>query len=91
MPARARLWPQTERLKATLLAARLSGDEHYWSVAADAAASLFPYLDTRVPGLWRDLRLESGEFAEGPAPASSFYHLVGALAALNRQRELPAT
>ena len=80
----ARCWPQTERLKAALIAARLSGDDKYWSMAAAAAQSLLPYLETPVAGLWFDVQLPSGELVDSPAPASTFYHLVGAIAALDR-------
>jgi mannose/cellobiose epimerase-like protein (N-acyl-D-glucosamine 2-epimerase family) len=80
----ARFWPQTERLKATLLAAQLTGDEKYWGMAAAAAESLFPYLETPVAGLWLDVQLPSGELVDSPAPASTFYHLVGAIVALDK-------
>jgi len=80
----ARLWPQTERLKAALLAATLTGEHRYWSMAEAAASSWAPYLDTRVPGLWRDVRASSGEYADLPAPASTFYHLVGGIVALTQ-------
>jgi mannose-6-phosphate isomerase len=76
----ARLWPQTERLKAALLAATVTGDSRYSAMAAEAAASLFPHLDTRVAGLWLDARLPTGAFVDSPAFASIFYHLVGAIA-----------
>jgi mannose/cellobiose epimerase-like protein (N-acyl-D-glucosamine 2-epimerase family) len=79
----ARLWAQTERLKSTLLAARVTGDARYLAYAAQAAASLFPYLDTPVTGLWFDVQLPSGVLVDQPAPASTFYHLVGAIAALD--------
>ena len=82
--ANARFWPQTERLKAALLAAALTGEARYWSMAEAAAMSWIPYLDTAVPGLWLDLRLPSGEVVDSPAPASTFYHLVGAIMALNQ-------
>jgi mannose-6-phosphate isomerase len=81
--ADARLWPQTERLKAALLAASLTGDERYWAMAHAAAASLQPYLDTPLQGLWYDVRRPSGEFPAAAAPASTFYHLVGAIVALD--------
>jgi mannose/cellobiose epimerase-like protein (N-acyl-D-glucosamine 2-epimerase family) len=81
--ANARLWPQTERLKAALLAAALTGEPRYWSMAEAAAMSLIPYLNTAVPGLWLDVRLPSGEFVDSPVPASTFYHVVVAIAALN--------
>jgi mannose/cellobiose epimerase-like protein (N-acyl-D-glucosamine 2-epimerase family) len=80
---RARLWPQTERLKAALLAAALTKEPHYETMAEAAVLSFFPYLDAAVPGLWRDVRLPNGEFIGSPVPASTFYHLVGAIAALN--------
>ena len=81
--ANARLWPQTERLKAALLAARLTGESWYWSMAAAAAASLPPYFKTRVTGLWLDIREPGGNIIEAPAPASSFYHVAGAILALS--------
>jgi mannose-6-phosphate isomerase len=81
--ADARFWPQTERLKATLLAATLTGELRYWSMARAAAASLLPYLKTSVPGLWFDVQRPDGSFIDSPAPASTFYHLVGAIVALN--------
>jgi len=81
--ANARFWPQTERLKAALLAATVTGEPRYWSMAHAAAASFFPYLKTPVPGLWFDLRRPDGTFIDSPAPASTFYHLVGAIVALD--------
>ena len=79
----ARFWPQTERLKAALFAAQASGEEKYWVIAAAAAASFLPYLKTPVAGLWLDVQLPSGELVDSPAPASTFYHLVGAIVALD--------
>jgi mannose-6-phosphate isomerase len=80
----ARLWPQTERLKAALLAARLTGEAHYWRMAQAAASSFLPYLRTAVAGVWFDVQLPSGEMLDSPAPASTLYHLVGALAELDQ-------
>ncbi len=85
--ANARLWPQTERLKAALLAAELTQDPRYEAHAAAAASSLLPYLETPVPGLWFDVRLPSGTLLHAPAPASTLYHLVGAIDALVRGPE----
>jgi mannose-6-phosphate isomerase len=82
--ASARFWPQTERLKAALLAAQVTDEEQYWLMAAAAADSLFPYLKTPVTGLWLDVQLPSGELVDSPAPASTFYHLVGAIVALDK-------
>lgn len=71
----ARLWPQTEWLKAALI----FGDE---PTAAAACNGLLRYLDVETPGLWRDRMGEDGGFAAKEAPASSLYHLVCAIAEL---------
>lgn len=76
--ARARLWPQTERIKALLLAARMTGDARCVAGATQALSTLRRYLDVPVLGLWRDTMNVDGTFVDGPAPASSFYHLVAA-------------
>jgi mannose-6-phosphate isomerase len=73
--ATARLWPQTERLKAALLLGRESE-------ARAAAQSLWHYLQTSRPGLWRDRLAEDGRFIDEPAPASSLYHIICAVASL---------
>jgi mannose/cellobiose epimerase-like protein (N-acyl-D-glucosamine 2-epimerase family) len=78
----ARLWPQTERVKGAALAARLTGDVRYWNIAREAAIALLRYLDTPVRGSWYDRLLPYGRFIEEPAPASSFYHIVGAITEL---------
>jgi mannose/cellobiose epimerase-like protein (N-acyl-D-glucosamine 2-epimerase family) len=80
--ADARLWPQTERLKASLLAASLTEETRYWSMAHAATVSFLPYLETTVPGLWFDVQRPSGEISGAAAPASTFYHLVGAIMVL---------
>jgi mannose-6-phosphate isomerase len=80
----ARLWPQTERIKAAVLAAGLTGDAKYWAMAAAGAEGLLAYLRTPIPGLWRDKYLSDETFVEEPAPASSFYHIVLAIAELDR-------
>ena len=70
--ARARLWPQTERLKAALI---LNGDtppDH----AAQALKGLQLYLEPT--GLWRDKQEPAGRFIDEPAPASSLYHIAAA-------------
>jgi mannose/cellobiose epimerase-like protein (N-acyl-D-glucosamine 2-epimerase family) len=77
--ASARLWPQTERLKAAALAARLTGDRRYWATVTDAAAALSRYLETPVAGSWYDRITPDGRIVEEPAPASSFYHIVLAI------------
>jgi mannose-6-phosphate isomerase len=85
--AHARLWPQTERLKATILAAELTGEDAYRSAACEAASALARYLEVPLRGLWRDTMTPSGEFIDEPAPASSMYHIVGAVAQLDRSTQ----
>ena len=79
----ARLWPQTERLKAAVSLAKRSPDSPSWSAAASAAAALSRFLTTRTPGLWHDWRAADGHFPPARAPASSFYHIVCAIAELS--------
>lgn len=82
--ANARLWPQTERLKANTLAAELTGEAAYRSAACESATALARYLDVPLRGLWRDTMSAAGEFVDEPAPASSMYHIVSAIAQLDR-------
>jgi mannose-6-phosphate isomerase len=83
----ARLWAQTERLRAAALAARLYGDARYWKMTGDAAAGLLRYFATDVPGLWYDRLTPSGQFMRETVTAGNLYHIVGAIyeiAALTR-------
>jgi mannose/cellobiose epimerase-like protein (N-acyl-D-glucosamine 2-epimerase family) len=80
----ARLWPQTERIKAALILADAIGDPDR-SGAVDAVEGLKRYLNTPTPGLWRDKMRADGSFVEEPAPASSFYHIVCAISELSAQ------
>jgi len=75
-----RLWPQTERLRAALLAGALTSDAGCWDMALKATAGLWLFLDVPTPGLWRD-SLESDDLS---APASSLYHIVGAVLQMDR-------
>ena len=83
----ARLWPQTERTKAALI---LSDTEEaktrdaYLCEAYAAASALWRYLQTPLPGLWRDKLMPDGTFVEEPAPASSFYHIICCFASLKQ-------
>ncbi|MFM8821726.1 MAG: AGE family epimerase/isomerase, partial [Phenylobacterium sp.] len=74
----ARLWPQTEFLKAAL--ALGEPDD-----ALRAATGLRRYLETPVRGLWRDRQGPLGGFARGGAPATSLYHILGAIRQLEEQ------
>lgn len=84
LEAAARLWPQTERLKAAALAASVTGDASHWANAAAAATGLLRYFDTPMAGLWYDRLSAEGTFQFGPAPASSFYHIVASAVALTQ-------
>lgn len=79
----ARLWPQTERLKAALAMSVRTDDARTWAAAAEAAEGLARYLDTPLPGLWFDYRTPAGAYPPTAAPASSLYHLVGAIRELD--------
>ena len=70
--AGARLWPQTERLKAEFLRADATVARQLHATQVLAA-----YL--RPDGLWHERRLADGTLSNQPAPASSLYHLTGAI------------
>jgi mannose-1-phosphate guanylyltransferase/mannose-6-phosphate isomerase len=81
---RARLWPQTEWLKASLILAEMSTDGERQACLDNAAAAqraLWFYLSE--DGLWRDKRLPDRKFIDEPAPASSFYHIMAAFRQLS--------
>ena len=80
----ARLWPQTERVKAAVLAAEVSPSlrERRTTELLNGVDGLRRYL---LPnGVWRDKLTPENRFIEEPAPASSFYHIIGAIAEVNR-------
>src|SRR5439155_20528826 len=70
--AATRLWAQTEYLKAALM----FGDA---AQALSAARGLARYLETPRPGTWRDKLRPDRTPVEEPAPATSLYHLMGAI------------
>jgi mannose/cellobiose epimerase-like protein (N-acyl-D-glucosamine 2-epimerase family) len=76
----ARLWPQTERLKAASRLGAVTGEERYWASALGAAQGLWRFLDHGARGLWYDKIDREGKFVVEPAPASSFYHIICAIA-----------
>jgi len=80
----ARLWSQTERLRACARAASLTGEPALWNATAQACGALRRFLDVPTPGLWRDRMEADGGFREEAAPTSSLYHIVGAIAELDR-------
>ncbi|MFZ5728043.1 MAG: AGE family epimerase/isomerase [Pseudomonadota bacterium] len=81
--ASARLWPQTEWLKASLILGREAE-------ALRAANGLRAYLSTPAQGAWRDKMQPDGGFVEEAAPASSFYHIMAACQELASYRGIVA-
>lgn len=80
---RARLWPQTEWLKASLILAETATDGDRQRLMADAASALRAlWLYLTPDGLWRDKHMPQGGFLDEPAPASSFYHIAAAFGQL---------
>jgi len=86
--AAAKLWPQTERVKAWCAmmerAAGAADAEHACAKVVSAAAGLSKYLRADAPGLWHEAMLENGAMEIGPSKASSFYHVVCAIDVLRR-------
>jgi mannose/cellobiose epimerase-like protein (N-acyl-D-glucosamine 2-epimerase family) len=80
----ARLWPQTERLKAALILFEATGEQQYLEAVPEAWRGLRLYLDGVMPGLWRDRLSPALEAVDEPSPASSLYHITLALAELIR-------
>ena len=85
--ASSRLWPHTERIKANVVHYERTGDPQSAANATQAYDAMMAYCDVPTTGLWRDHRLADGTFAEGPAPASTFYHVMLALTELIRVAE----
>jgi mannose/cellobiose epimerase-like protein (N-acyl-D-glucosamine 2-epimerase family) len=78
----ARLWAQTERLKAAVSLVKRSQESQRWLAVEVAIDGLSRFLTTPIPGLWHDWVLPDGQFAPARVPASTFYHLVCAIAEL---------
>jgi mannose/cellobiose epimerase-like protein (N-acyl-D-glucosamine 2-epimerase family) len=92
----ARLWPQTERLKANTIlaqhAASASERALYVERSHAAARAMARYFDDRREGQWYDKMRTDSSFVNEPAPASSLYHIACAIreyASLDQPR--PAT
>ncbi|PTQ09113.1 mannose-6-phosphate isomerase [Sphingomonas oleivorans] len=73
--AKARLWPQTERIKAAAARLRRTGAPEEAAEAVAAVAGLEKYYDVTTPGLWRDKLCLDGSWLEELAPGSSLYHI----------------
>ena len=78
----ARMWPQTEWLKAATKLAVVGRPERrgdYIASALKAAEAFSIFLSTPVHGLWYDKRRPDGTLVDEPAPASTFYHILCAI------------
>lgn len=73
----ARLWPQTERIKAALIMGDATSVVQAWS-----GLQSYCYVDN--PALYVDLRGPDGAAIDGPAYASSLYHITCAISELVR-------
>jgi mannose/cellobiose epimerase-like protein (N-acyl-D-glucosamine 2-epimerase family) len=71
----ARLWPQTERLKAHVARYRRTATAADANSIASAARGLERYLKVDMGGLWRDKQHPNGQWIDEPAPGSSLYHI----------------
>ena len=84
----AKIWPQTERLKAWCAMLEMADSEAEVAVArekiAAAARSLRAYLTNEPAGLWHEVLSADGTFAAQPTKASSLYHIVCAIDVLRR-------
>lgn len=81
---RARLWPQTERLKSAIARYERTGAETDCAEIVSAYCGLEKYFIPTLPALWCDKLDEAGNPVREPAPTSSFYHIVGAMVELLR-------
>jgi mannose/cellobiose epimerase-like protein (N-acyl-D-glucosamine 2-epimerase family) len=78
----ARLWQQTERLKAWHFQAFLTGSPAAIIYRDKALESLFHFISESHPGLWSDEMDPSGSFIMQPVKASSGYHIACAIEVL---------
>lgn len=86
--ANARLWPQTERIKAWLavstLARSTSERAEALAMASEATRGLMKYFVEPYNGLWRETMQKDSSFESAPVRASSLYHIVCAYEQINR-------
>lgn len=84
----AKLWPQTERIKAWCamhsMASTPEQAAHALAQATRAIQGLMPYLSYTTPGLWQEVMLPDGSFTAEPCRASSLYHIVCAIETLHQ-------
>lgn len=81
---KARLWPQTERLKAACARYNRTKSDEDATEIANAWNGLEKYFATDIDGFWHDKMNPDGSFIVEPVKASSFYHIVCAIGELLR-------
>ena len=69
---------QTERLCAYIIDDQADRDARL----EQAIAALWRYLNAPLPGLWYENQAANGQFVIEAAPATSLYHIVGAVVEL---------
>lgn len=82
----ARLWGQTEWLKAAIALAEQSvgiEQDQYLMDILSACDALSGFIQGAPDGLWSDKMALDGSLLAEPAPASSFYHIICAISELN--------
>jgi mannose-6-phosphate isomerase len=84
---KARLWPQTERIKAAAIRYRRLGSGDEASEAIRALAGLEQYYVVEAPGLWRDKLNPDGSWMPELAPGSSLYQIACAYAEIKMAAE----
>lgn len=77
---KARLWPQTERLKVAVVRYHRTQSEADLCEIGDAWRGLRAYFLPADPSLWRDKMNEEGSFIDELVPGSSLYHISCAIA-----------
>jgi mannose/cellobiose epimerase-like protein (N-acyl-D-glucosamine 2-epimerase family) len=85
--ASAKLWPQTERVKAwcaVLQDCRPEARDSASRSLSTAIRGLRRYLEIEPMGLWREVLFADGTFSREPSKASSFYHIVCAIETLDQ-------
>lgn len=85
---RARLWPQTERLKAAVAKFERTADDADCIEIANAYLGLEKYFVPSQPALWFDKLDQAGTPILEDVPASSFYHIVGGISELLRTKKI---
>lgn len=90
----AKIWPQTERLKAWCAVLGNACDEAQVMRArlkiAASIRGLQSYFVATPQGAWREVSLADGSFVDEPSKASSLYHIVCAIDTVQRTLRVPA-